>query len=242
MTVRIAMWSGPRNISTALMRSFEARGDCAVSDEPLYGHYLNHTGLDHPGADEVMASQATDWRVVVDELVGSPPAGQAIWYQKHMAHHLLDSMDRSWMAKLRHCLLIRRPESVLSSYLRTRGSATEDDLGFARQLEILDYARDFLGQEPIVIDSRDVLMAPEKLLRRLCEALGIPFTEAMLRWAPGPRDTDGVWAKYWYEKVEASSGFAPYKPTEVVIPVEFQPVLSAVQPMYERLYASRLQP
>ena len=236
------MWSGPRNISTALMRSFEARGDCAVSDEPLYAYYLKATGLEHPGAAEVMASQPTDWRVVIKQLTGPVPGSHEVWYQKHMAHHLLDDMDRGWMSRLRHCLLIRRPDAVLSSYLRARGTATLDDLGFARQVEILHYVKRELGQMPIVLDSRDVLMAPAEMLRRFCEALGVDYTPAMLRWPPGRRRSDGVWAKHWYARVEASTGFAPYREPIIDVPAAFQPVLDAAMPLYETLYEARIRP
>jgi hypothetical protein len=234
------MWSGPRNISTALMRSFEARGDCAVSDEPLYGHYLHQTGLEHPGFEEVMASQSTDWEEIVDELTGPIPGARPLWYQKHMAHHLLPNMGRGWMGKLRHVLLIRHPDEVLASYLGARGTATLDDLGFRQQREILDFVRNDLGQRPLVLDSREVLERPAAALERLCAALDISYTDRMLSWAPGRRSSDGVWAKYWYGSVEKSTGFQPYVPRSVTIPSEFMPVLEEAIPLYERLSAERL--
>ena len=137
MTIRIAMWSGPRNISTAMMRAFEARGDCAVSDEPLYAHYLKHTELDHPMKNEVMASQPTDWQPVIKSLVNDSPGEKPFWYQKHMTHHLLPHIDREWMKEVRHCFLIRDPKEVLSSYTKSRTEVTVDDLGFEAQAEIL---------------------------------------------------------------------------------------------------------
>lgn len=234
------MWSGPRNISTALMRSFEARGDCAVSDEPLYGHYLHQTGLEHPGFEEVMASQSTDWEEIVDELTGPVPEGKSLWYQKHMAHHLLPNMGRGWMGKLRHVLLIRHPEEVLASYLRARGTATLDDLGFRQQCEILDYVAGALGQQVLVLESREVLKRPAQALRCLCDALEIEFTERMLSWAPGRRSTDGVWAEHWYASVEKSTGFNPYVAHQVTIPSEYAHVLEQAIPLYRRLTAARL--
>jgi len=240
MSLRIAMWSGPRNISTALMRSFEARGDCAVTDEPLYAHYLDQTGIEHPGYAEVIASQSRDWESVVEVLSGPVPGNKPLWYQKHMAHHLLPNLGRAWMAKLRHVLLIRRPEEVLASYLRTRGTATLEDLGFEQQCEIVDFVTHELGQRPVVLESRDVLERPQASLGLLCEALGIDYTERMLSWTPGRRSTDGVWAKYWYASVEQSTGFQPYTPRQVNIPDEFTGVLEAAQPLYERLAAVKL--
>jgi hypothetical protein len=240
MSLRIAMWSGPRNISTALMRSFEARGDCAVTDEPLYAHYLDQTGIEHPGYAEVIGSQSRDWESVVEVLSGPIPGNKSLWYQKHMAHHLLPNLSRAWMAKLRHVLLIRRPEEVLASYLRTRGTATLEDLGFEQQCAILDFVTRELDQPPLVLESRDVLERPGDTLSLLCEALGIDYTERMLSWGPGRRSTDGVWAKYWYASVERSTGFQPYTHKPVAIPAEFMGVLEGARPLYDRLWSEKL--
>jgi hypothetical protein len=230
------MWSGPRNISTAVMRAFENRPDCAVIDEPLYAHYLEKTRVAHPGIEEVIASQPTDWREVIRHLLGPIPGGKPIWYQKHMTHHLLPEIDRAWMQHLAHCFLIRHPAEVLSSYARTRPDVTLEDLGFKEQAEIYDH----LGGDALVIDSADLLAGPRAILTELCRALGIPFSEAMLSWPPGPRDTDGVWAVHWYQNVWASTGFQPREQKEPTYPRSLQPIVDAALPYYRRLHARRL--
>ena len=242
MTVRIAMWSGPRNISTALMRSWEARGDCGVSDEPLYAHYLQETKLDHPGAAEVMESQATDWHVVCDELSGPAPEGKSIWYQKHMAHHLLSHIEREWMKDVRHCFLIRDPASVVASYAKRRDEVTLRDLGYIELTEIFNFVTDDLDQAPIIVDSRDLLTNPASVLRRLCRELEVEYTDKMLSWEPGLRPSDGVWAKHWYSSVETSTGFSPYEQREINYPDRLEPVVSEAREYYEFLWEQRLLP
>jgi hypothetical protein len=232
------MWSGPRNISTAMMRAFENRDDCAVIDEPFYAHYLAKTGADHPAIEEVIASQPTDWRDVVAHLLGPIPGHKPIWYQKHMTHHLLPEIDREWMRDFVHCFLIRHPAEVLSSYAKTRPDVTLEDLGFTQQNEIYDY----LGGGALVIDSRDVVENPRAILGRLCASLGIAFSEKMLSWPAGPRETDGVWARHWYQNVWSSTGFQPPPRREPDYPRSLQPIVDAALPAYERLYATRLTP
>ena len=208
-SVRIAMWSGPRNISTALMRAWENRSDTAVTDEPFYGTYLLESGADHPGRDEIIASMPTDWREVVDVITGPTPHGRAVWYQKHMTHHILPGTGRAWLSRMTNCFLIRDPRDVVASYERVRPNATAEDLGYPQQAEIFNAVRSDLGDLPPVLDAMDVLADPERCLRALCAALALPFTERMLSWPQGPRSTDGIWAKHWYANVEASTGFAP---------------------------------
>ena len=226
------MWSGPRTVSTALMRAWENRPDTVVTDEPLYAFYLTATGLDHPGRDEVIASQPQDWRVVLRELTAGPlPPGVTIYYQKHMTHHLLPSVDRSALAGLRHAFLIRDPRSLLASYARVRSAPTLADLGLRQQAEIFE---EFGGP---VLDSADLLAAPEPALRALCAALGVPFSAAMLSWPPGPRASDGVWAPYWYDSVRRSTGFVPVRgpvPPPDLDP-ELEPLLDECMPYYEKL-------
>ena len=226
------MWSGPRTVSTALMRAWENRPDTVVADEPLYAFYLSATGLDHPGRDEVIASQPTDWRVVLRGLARDPlPAGATIFYQKHMTHHLLPVVDRAALAPLRHAFLIREPRGLLASYARVRSAPTVDDLGLRQQAEIF---AEFGGP---VLDSADLLAAPEAALRALCAALGVPFSAAMLSWPPGPRASDGVWAPYWYDSVRRSTGFAPVTgpvPPPGLDPA-LEPLLSECMPYYEKL-------
>lgn len=238
--MRIAMWSGPRNLSTAMMRSFEARDDCFVSDEPFYAHYLDQTQLPHPGAKEIIASQSTFWQEVSQYLQSAIPAEKKIWYQKHMTHHMLDNIGRDWLTGMKHAFLIRRPEDILASYVQTREEATLEDLGFVQQTELFAYVTEHLGQPPIVIDCDDVLKAPRSVLTSLCTALDIPFTEKMLSWPPGPRNTDGVWAKYWYHSVESSTAFRPWKKRDPIIPECYDALLKSAKKHYTILSPHRL--
>ncbi|HEU5036258.1 MAG TPA: HAD family hydrolase [Nocardioides sp.] len=232
---RIAMWSGPRNLSTAMMRSFENRADCSVVDEPLYAAYLHETGLDHPGRDAVVASQPTSPSVVVEELTTGAVA-TPLQYQKHMTHHVLPSVPRAPLAGLTHAFLVRDPERVLTSYAKVREEPTLEDLGLPQQLELFET---YGGP---VVDAADVLRDPRGTLSLLCYALGIAFDEAMLAWPAGPRDTDGVWAPYWYAGVEASTGFAPYSPgSGDPLPDHLVPLLERCRPYYEAMAPYRLR-
>ena len=240
--IRIAMWSGPRNISTAMMRSFGARPDCAVMDEPFYAAYLAETGLVHPMRDEVLASQPNDWREVVKALLGPVPGGKPIWYQKHMTHHMIPDFGRNWIAGVRNAFLIRDPAAVLASYVRKRDTVSLADIGIVQQVELFEREADRLGAAPPVIDSADVLANPARTLALLCDALGIPFTDAMLSWPAGRRETDGVWAPAWYNAVEQSTGFGP--PTasaEPDLPPELRSIADAARPGYESLARHRLR-
>ena len=201
------MWSGPRNISTAMMRSFENRPDAAVVDEPFYAAYLAATGLDHPMRDEVMAAQPTDWRAVAESLIGPAPEGRAVFYQKHMTHHMLPEFGLDWVADCRNAFLIRPPEQVLASYTVKRAEVSLEDIGVVRQAELFDREANRLGAAPPVIEGADVLANPRAALSTLCAALGISFLDAMLAWPAGRRATDGVCAPAWYDAVERSTGF-----------------------------------
>ena len=234
---RIAMWSGPRTVSTALMRSWENRPDTVVSDEPLYAFYLDRTGLVHPGRNEVIASQPTDWRVVLARLLDPLPAGAVIGYAKHMTHHLLPEVDRAAFAPFRHAHLIRNPRELLASYARVRAEPTLDDLGLRQQAEIFE---SFGGP---VVDSRDLLADPPGVLAALCQALGVPFDASMLAWPPGPRDSDGVWAPYWYDSVRSSTGFVPNtpdQPSAAPLPARLEPLADQCQPYFDRLHRYRI--
>jgi hypothetical protein len=239
MTLRIAMWSGPRNISTAMMRAWENRSDCAVSDEPLYAHYLAHTGLDHPGREEVIADGETDWQRVVDGLLGPAPGNAPVWYQKHMTHHLLPHIDHGWIAQLRNVLLIRDPREVVASYIKSRAEVTADDIGLPQQVELYDELA-AAGAPPPIIDAGDFLRAPEAHLRALCDWLGIDFTDRMLHWPKGPRDSDGSWAPHWYAHVWESTGFEAPVAHAVQLSGNAAEVAEACRPHYERLHARRM--
>jgi len=238
--LRIAMWSGPRNISTAMMRAWENRGDCAVSDEPLYAAYLAETGLEHPGRDEVIADGEADWRLVVKRLVGPVPGGKPIWYQKHMSHHVLAEMETDWVFELANVFLIRDPAEVVASYVKSRGEVTPEDIGLPQQGELFDMLCDHAGRPPPVIDAGEFLRSPEAHLRALCAHLGIAFSERMLAWPAGPRDSDGVWAPHWYEAVQRSTGFEAWRPRETLLSGEFLQVAEDCRPVYERLLGHRM--
>ena len=235
--IRIAMWSGPRNISTAMMRAFENRGDCAVSDEPFYAAYLVATGLDHPMRAQIIASQPNDGREVAAHLVGPPPEGKAVWYQKHMTHHMLPGFDRDWIDACVNVFLIRAPEAVLASYARRRDHFTLDEIGLPAQVELFERADDRLGHAPPVIDGAQVLADPRRALTVLCAACGLAFDEAMLSWPPGPRKSDGVWAPAWYDSVERSTGFGAPRPEARVDDLDdsLKSIAEAARPLYERL-------
>jgi hypothetical protein len=238
---RIAMWSGPRNISSAMMRAWGNRPDTVVCDEPLYAHYLLTTAAPHPGADEVIRSQSTDWRVVARMLTEDPlPPGKTVFYQKHMAHHMLPRIERDWLERLTHVFLIREPREVVASFTRIAGPPTLEATGLPQQLDLFEWAVERTGQVPPVIDARDVLQDPPRVLRRLCEAVDVEFSEAMLSWPPGPRPTDGVWAKYWYDAVVESTTFQPYRPSTKPVPAGLDDLLREADEIYARLYAQRL--
>lgn len=241
-SVRIAMWSGPRNISTALMRAWENRPDTAVCDEPLYAHYLHRTGAEHPGRNQVLAAQDTEWQSVVRELVGPVPGGYSIFYQKHMAHHLFEDMHGDWLSSLRHAFLIRDPEDMLTSLLRVIPDPGVFETGLVQQWDLFQRVSDAGGAPAPVLDSRDVLEQPGPLMRLLCGALGVTFLEDMLSWPSGPRDSDGVWAPIWYSGVEQSTGFQAYQAKEDRVPDRLRRVLDTCRVYYDKLYTHRLTP
>lgn len=238
--MHVAMWSGPRNISTAMMRAWENRGDCAVSDEPLYAHYLAYTGSDHPAREQVIANGVSDWRAVAQSLTGPAPGDAAVWYQKHMTHHLLPHIDHGWIAKLRNVLLIRDPREVVASYVKSRATVSADDIGLPQQVALYDELC-AAGEAPPVIDARDFLRAPEAYLRGLCAWLGIDFTDRMLQWPKGPRDSDGIWAPHWYAHVWESTGFEPRVQKANELSGEAAAVAEQCLPHYKRLRAVRMR-
>lgn len=230
------MWSGPRNLSTAMMRAFGNRPDTAVIDEPFYAAYLAATRLDHPMRNEVLAAQPSDWRDVVTTLLGPVPGNRAIFYQKHMTHHMLPEVGTDWMASCRNAFLIRRPDEIVASYREKRGEITLDDIGVVRQAELFDREADRLGRAPPVVEGADVTAAPRETLSALCAALDIPFSEAMLSWSKGGRASDGVWAPAWYDQVEQSTGFVQKpKAARLTLDADSRRVADAAFPYYERL-------
>ncbi len=240
MTRRIAMWSGPRNLSTALMYSFAARGDCAVWDEPFYAAYLGATGLDHPMRAQVIAGGDRDPDRVAAACAGPAPGGAALFYQKHMAQHMIPGFPLGFMEACANVFLIRHPARVIASYLAKRESPVLEDLGFVQQAALFDRLADRTGQVPLVVDSADIRADPAAVLGRLCGALGVTFTSAMLSWPAGPKPFDGAWAPHWYPAVHRSTGFDAAEGPPPDLPPAAQALLDAARPHYDRLAAYRL--
>ena len=237
------MWSGPRNVSTALMRSWGNREDTLVVDEPFYAHYLKITGRNHPGREEVIARHESDWGRVVDALLSPVADGVAILYQKQMSHHLLPEIGRGWLDAITHAFLIRDPLPMIASLGEKLGEFDLLATGLPQQIEIFEHVIRRTGRVPAVVDSADLLARPEPVLRALCDALGVPFSARMLWWPPGRRSTDGVWAKHWYDHVEQSTGFEP--PPAAQAPPRLAPQAAAIEaqcrPLYERLRDYRIR-
>lgn len=229
----ICLWSGPRNVSTALMYSFAERPDTRIVDEPLYGHYLQVTGANHPGREEVLANVECDGDKAMQNLLTPSPGSPDILFLKQMAHHLI-SIDKGFLALVENVFLIRDPLQMLPSLIIQVPDATVADTGLKMQWELYDELISS-GQSPAVIDSRELLLDPASVLRQLCEHLNIPFLEAMLSWEAGPRSEDGVWARHWYHAVHKSTGFSPYRPKQG-FPAHLKPLLADCAPWYEMLY------
>jgi Sulfotransferase domain len=237
--VRVAMWSGPRNISTAMMRSFENRPDTVVVDEPLYAAYLARTGIEHPAREAVLAAQTTDLAAVVAALSEPLPPGRCVHYAKHMAHHLARDMDLRWTFGLRNVLLIRDPAEVVASYVRARAACEPEDIGLLQQAWLLEQW-EAAGAEVPILDAGDFLRAPEPHLRWLCDWLGIEFSERMLSWPAGPRASDGVWAPHWYAAVWSSTGFEPWRRRQPSLSGHEAAVADACRPAYAALHGRRV--
>lgn len=250
---RISIWSGPRNVSTALMYAFRSRRDAIVFDEPLYGHYLATSGAVHPGMDAVLAAMDTDGeRVVRDVLLGdAPPAGPGtrgfaeagrpgeappgvrLRVYKNMAHHLR-GLRPGFLDGFEHALLTRDPREMLRSLVHQIPDPTIADTGLPEQLALLRH-EEAEGRSPVVLDARRLLDDPEGVLRRACERWGVPWDPAMLAWPAGPKPEDGVWAEHWYANVHRSTGFGPYRPPTGPFPERLEPLLEACAPLYDRI-------
>jgi len=239
--LRLAMWSAPRNISTAMMRSWGNRPDTVVCDEPLYAHYLAKTRKPHPGLDEVIAAGPTDLADAIDRLLSPLPAGKTIFYQKHMTHHLLAGMDFNWVRGLTNCFLIRDPAQVVISFAKKVAEPTLEDLGYPQQAQLFDRVCQWTGETPAVLDAADVLIAPRAVLEKLCQRLGVEFDSRMLHWPTGLRDTDGVWAKYWYKEVETTTSFLPHRSSPEPVPPHLQKLVDSARRFYDQLAVHRLR-
>ena len=234
--LRIAAWSGPRNISTAMMRAWENRADTFVTDEPFYAHYLANTSIPHPGQQEILASQSTDWREVVSNCTTSSSPGCSIHYQKHMTHHVLSHITLEWLSELKNIFIIRAPDAVVASYSKSRPDLNASDIGFIQQARLFNAVKDQLGTAPLVVDSVRLLKKPRAALQLLCEHCTIPFDENMLQWPAGKRESDGVWAPYWYQSVEASTGFgAPREQRTIDLDKNQQQIADHCWPYYESM-------
>lgn len=233
MTTRINSWSGPRNVSTALMRSFSRRADTRAVDEPLYGHYLKTTGAPHPGRDELVQILQTNADTVINEVILGP-CDRGVLFLKQMVHHLTPDVDLSFLDECVNVMLIRDPAEVISSLVNQLPDPTPRDVGLERQVTLFrDLCR--RGQEPPVLDARGLLSDPEGVLGELCNRVGIGWDLAMLSWPPGPQPEDGPWSKYWYDNVQRSTGFEPYRPKGVTIPPHCNQLLAASRAHYEEL-------
>lgn len=251
--LRLSIWSGPRNVSTALMYAFRSRADTVVFDEPLYGHYLATYDIDHPGREQVVDAMDTVGDRVIDRVLlgdappagpgtlgyaatrkpGTIPPGTKVRMYKNMAHHLR-GLPPAFIAEIDHALLTRDPREMLPSLAKKMAEPTLDDTGLGEQVALLQRLR-YLGKDPVVLDARRLLEDPEGVLRRACERWGIGWDPAMLAWQAGPKAEDGVWAEHWYENVHASTGFAPYRPDENPFPERLEPLLERARPLYDML-------
>ena len=234
----LAMWSGPRNISTAMMYAFGNRRDCVAWDEPFYAFSLVHHGNDHPMREAIIAANDSDWNRLVARCLA--PADKPLFYQKHMTHHMLEGFDRNWIKGLTNAFLIRAPERVLASYAKKWPDVGLRDIGFVAQAEIFNMVADRLGHAPPVADAEDILDDPRTVLSRLCAACGVPFDAAMLHWESGPKPFDGVWAPHWYNAAWASTGLAKPEAKPVELPDNLRRIADAARPYYESMRRWRL--
>ena len=241
MTKRIAMWSGPRNISTAMMRSFEGRGDTFVSDEPMYGNFLAVSELDHPLKNEVIASMETDRSILHEYLSTFSPKKHSVWYQKQMTHHILIDDNLEWIKGLDNIFLIRDPRKVISSYIKKYNLEDESLIGFIQIKRIFDYVTHNVSSKPIVIDADDILRDPYQMLTKLCKAIAIPYTKNMLSWKKGYRETDGIWAPHWYDSVINTETFMPYRDNQSSFPERYNEIYKNSMKIYEKLHEIRIK-
>lgn len=234
------MWSGPRNLSTAMMYAFAARGDCAVWDEPFYAAYLEATGIDHPMKAEIIAAHEADPDRVAAACKGPIPQGQSLFYQKHMTQHMISEFDRRWMRSCRNVFLIRHPARVVASYSKKRESPTLEDIGFVQQAELFVEVADWSGVAPVVVDSDDIRTDPEGTLKKLCTACGVPFTRRMLSWPADGHAADGVWAAHWYGAVHRSTGFERAEGPLPALGGTYAKLAEMALPSYEKLATHRI--
>lgn len=239
--MKVACWSGPRNISTALMRSWSSRMDTFVSDEPFYAYYLKKTGANHPMKNAIIEKYETNYSKVIENISGSTPKNKKIWYQKQMAHHILEEKDFSWIQSFNNCFLIRNPGDVINSYIKKNALKNVEELGYLKQLQLINYLKknnlDFY-----VIDSDDLLNNPSEILKKWCNRLNIMFDEKMLSWQKGPHKEDGIWGIHWYDNIYNSTCFMKKKSTIKVEPLEnYKEIYEEALLYYQELYDMRIK-
>jgi hypothetical protein len=237
--IRIAMWSGPRNVSTAMMRSFENRPDTFVTDEPFYAYFLKKTNYQHPGREEILQSQNSNWEDITNKLTGDIPYDKSVWYQKHMAHHLLSNDNFEWTKSLKNCFLIRHPKDVILSFTKKYELFNSEQLGFPQQKKLLDWLCRETDFTPSIIEAQEVTNNPFEVLQKLCKELDIRFFKSMLSWKKGRRETDGIWAKYWYENVENSTGFTLLSKSKKDIPDQWEFIYEECLEIYKYLLSKK---
>lgn len=231
--IRINLWSGPRNVSTALMYSFAQRDDTAVIDEPLYAYYLLVTNANHPGKEEIIKSMESDAAVVINKIILGEQRKPVLFF-KQMVHHLVN-IDESFINKTENIFLIRNPEEILSSYSKIISNPTMSDVGIKKQFELFEKL-EASGKVSCVIDAKELLLDPPKVLAEVCSKLKLPFTTKMLSWNAGARAEDGIWAKHWYGAVHKSTGFQKYQQKKIELPSSLKPLADECKVYYEYLY------
>ena len=232
--MRIAAWSGPRNLSTAMMYAFGNRADFAIWDEPFYAAYLRQSGADHPMKAKIIATHEANADKVAARCTGSIPGQKPHFYMKHMPHHMTADMPLDWTQDCTNIHLIRHPARVIASYQAKRATMTAADLGFKQQWDMFEK----IGGT--VIDTSDIRENPEDMLHLLCDVIGLEFDPAMLRWAAGPRAEDGIWAKHWYGTVHQSTGFAGAEGPLPDLSGHDATLLAETLPYYERLSKEKI--
>ena len=233
--MRIACWSGPRNISTALMRSWSSRTDFFVSDEPFYAYYLRERQLKHPMYKEIIEHYADKYDDVVTGLTSGIPNGKEHWYQKHMAHHIIDLNNIEWIKNFENCILIRHPKDVINSYVKKNTLNHIDELGYPQQYKIMRYL-DSIGKKFIVIDSNILLNNPEKILSQWCSSINLEFDISMLKWQKGNHPQDGIWWKHWYDNVITTTHFQKFSANQSELDKKYQSIYDEALDYYNKLY------
>lgn len=235
------MWSGPRNLSTAMMYAFAQRSDCEIWDEPFYAAYLSATGIEHPLGDAIIAAGDIDPKTVIRKCTKPGPKNKPLFYQKHMTQHMIPEFDRAWVLEQSNVFLIRHPARVLASYSAKRDNPTLDDIGFTQQMELVDLLVNETGQTPLIVDSADIRDAPNAMLSAICEQVGIAFYAEMLTWPKGGNSKDGVWAPHWYSSVWNSTGFAGPENTLPSVTPDMQDVYQSAKHIYDRMSEMKLK-